>query len=509
MTRVRLGELLLSRGVCTREHLSAAWEQKVLYGDRLGTNLLAIGAISEADLAIALGVQQGVHAGHGGVLQVDSAAVAMVPKTIAQKRKVVPHHVADRTLFLAMRDPDDLRAIDEVRFATRLKVQPIVVCEARLWQLLADHYGVSLTMRPNPLDRRGPRMSSSSGPSASPSVSGDDLVSEEEFHALYARLAATPLHVDGLHDEADPAAPSSSPPPAMADAPSWQQATKPQRLPLVAGMMSDPHSAESAPLPPPATTSPPPPPPPTTTMSSSPPPPAPAPMAMAAPVPSDTLADDWQRSLEATNPLRALPNASGLEEIELVEVVDFDQDTMPPDGPNPFDFGTPNTSQIVAMPDLSPLSFDAAVELLRHASDREDISRIVLRAARHRFARACLLTVYPQAYVGFMGVGDGFEDVAGVAVEKSAPSVFQLVEKSRAHYLGPLQRFVAHGAWVKATGKRIPRTIVVLPILVREKVVSLLVCDNGHDAHVDGDVGELLILSQHIAGSYEALIRQG
>jgi hypothetical protein len=161
------------------------------------------------------------------------------------------------------------------------------------------------------------------------------------------------------------------------------------------------------------------------------------------------------------------------------------------------------------MPDLSPLSFDAAVELLRHASDREDISRIVLRAARHRFARACLLTVYPQAYVGFMGVGDGFEDVAGVAVEKSAPSVFQLVEKSRAHYLGPLQRFVAHGAWVKATGKRIPRTIVVLPILVREKVVSLLVCDNGHDAHVDGDVGELLILSQHIAGSYEALIRQG
>jgi hypothetical protein len=269
------------------------------------------------------------------------------------------------------------------------------------------------------------------------------------------------------------------------------------RLPIVAGMI-EPSAQLSTPAAPLPTTDAPPSPQSTTTTA----PPS-------APIATLTLSDDWQRSLEATNPLRALPNPSGLLEIELVEVVEPDQDTIPPDGPNPFDFGTANSSQIFPTVDLSPLSFDAAVSLLRQASDRDAIARIVLRAARRSFARACLLTVYPHAYVGFMGAGEGFDDVAGVAIGKDDPSVFQLVERSRAHYLGPLQRFPAHGTWVKSTGKRIPRTLVVLPILVREKVVSLLVADNGHDAHVDGDVGELLILAQHIAGSFEALIRQG
>src|SRR5690349_15522011 len=116
MPHVRLGELLLTSGVCSREALLEAWETKVLYGDRLGTNLLALGHIDEMTLSRALGQQLGVHAGHGKVIHVDKDALKLIPKSVAEKRFVVPHHVADRALFLLMRDPHDATAVDEAQF---------------------------------------------------------------------------------------------------------------------------------------------------------------------------------------------------------------------------------------------------------------------------------------------------------------------------------------------------------------------------------------------------------
>jgi hypothetical protein len=160
-------------------------------------------------------------------------------------------------------------------------------------------------------------------------------------------------------------------------------------------------------------------------------------------------------------------------------------------------------------PDRTPLSFGDAVDLLKDATSRDDIANIVLRAAHKSFARAALLTVYPQAFVGWQGVGEGFDTIESVVVPRDVQSVFQLVADTRAHYLGPLQRFPAHGAWVKATGRRLPRSLLVVPVLVRGRAVNLLVADNGHEQHASVDVGELLILAQQIAASYEGLINKG
>jgi len=501
MARVRIGELLMSRGACTREALSAAWEHQVIYGDRLGTNLLAIGAVDEATLAGALGVQHGVHAGHGEVLHPDPAAVALIPRDVCIKRRVLGHHVVDGVLYLLMRDPDNLRAIDEVRFVTHLRVQPVGVCEARLWKLLAAHCGDRPPMRPNPLDGLARPLTTTTTQAKSAASSFGDLVSEEDFQAMYARLAATPLSVDDL-DQAPPAAAAP-----VLELPEWQAVqTRPMRLPVLAGQLE-----ATSPLAPPMPSAP------ASPTAAPPPPPSlspfdQAPAALAAPVASLAQVEEWQKSLEKTNPLRALPKSVALldqlDEIELVEVAD-EPETLPPERALAFAEGGTNTSQVLAMPDMSPLSFDAAVQHLASVSDRDEIARIVLRAARARYARAALLIAYPHAFVGWQGTGEGFEDIANISIPQDAQSVFSLVATSRAHYLGPLQRFAAHGAWVKATGRRIPRSLVVMPILVRGRVASLLVADNGHDQHVTGDIGELLILAQHIAGSYEKLIRKG
>ncbi|HEY4221676.1 MAG TPA: hypothetical protein VGO62_10040, partial [Myxococcota bacterium] len=96
--RARLGELLLAKGICTRDELREAWEQKILFGDRLGTNLLALGTIDEHALASALGQQLGVHSGYGAVIAPSKNAIRLIPKQVAVRRYVVPHHVVDKQL---------------------------------------------------------------------------------------------------------------------------------------------------------------------------------------------------------------------------------------------------------------------------------------------------------------------------------------------------------------------------------------------------------------------------
>ncbi len=494
MSRVRLGELLLARGLCTREQLAQALEQQVVYGDRLGTNLMALGVVDEEALAGALGTQHGVHAGYGSVLHVDPDAVATVSKALAIKHALVPHHIADRTLYLLMQDPNDLQAVDDVRFATRLKVQPVVVCEARLWRLLLEHYGHKSSLRPNPVDVVKRAVFAAAEPTAPVAV--EDLVSEEEFHQLYAKvaLARSDAAADEAPDASEPIADLEPEPDPEADlfgdnaddadgVPDWTDTTQPDRMRLIPGraLSADQGDVDDE-------------------------------AAVPAIEAESTAGVDWVRGLEDTNPMPALPKGlpEAPGEVQLVEVAS-EPESLPPGDPTPAEVlsAPPATTNPAPATVLSPLSFEEAAELLTGASSRDDIARVVLRAARAQFARACLITVYHHAFVGWQGVGDGFDSatLVDVSLARELPSVFALVADSRAYYLGPLQPFTANGVWVKATGKKIPKSVAVLPILVRGRVVNLLVVDNGHDQHVGSDVGGLLILAQRIAGTYEQLLQ--
>lgn len=468
--RLRLGELLLSRGICSRARLLDAWEQRVVFGDRLGTNLLAVGAIDERTLAQALGHQLGVHSGHGKVLKVDGAAVKLVPKGIAERRFVVPHHVQHKKLYLLMRDPHDAFAIDDVRFATGLGVIPILVCEARMWQLLEKHYGLRPSLRPIPLDGVMVRPRTAGDEQTTPAKDSPELTSEEDFQALYAGLHDGSVPVSTMPEVRTEAPAPASPPPTASPVPELRAGrgtTVPARPAALAKGSDDDFLA-----------------------------------------PPKTGAEegDWRDVIENTNPMLALPRPPAKDDdaFPLVDLVEADV-TQPAARRQPtLDFHI----DVGDLVDDSPLSFAEASKLLSTAADRTAIARVVLRAARSRFARACLLSVYPDRLVGWMGIGEGFETdrLQGVVLDRSARSVFTLVTDSRSYYLGPLTKLPAHGGWVKATGRKIPKSLAVFPILVRGRPVNLLVVDEGHDRHVSSDVGEVLILAQQIAGTYETLI---
>ncbi|WP_243316723.1 hypothetical protein [Geothrix paludis] len=137
----RLGELLVESGLITPAQLqSAITHQKIARG-RLGSNLVALGYISEEVLMDFLSQQ-------AGVPQMDVRNLAVPPEVL----KLVPHRLADqftvlpvatrepKSLVLAMSDPSDLNAMDSARFASGLHIQPVVASHSALRKAIGELY---------------------------------------------------------------------------------------------------------------------------------------------------------------------------------------------------------------------------------------------------------------------------------------------------------------------------------------------------------------------------------
>jgi len=161
-------------------------------------------------------------------------------------------------------------------------------------------------------------------------------------------------------------------------------------------------------------------------------------------------------------------------------------------------------------PDISPLTFQQAKELLNGVQDRNAIARVVLRYALTPFKRAVLLTVQKDLAIGWDALGDGVDQSMAehVILPLQQPSIFHLARDSRAHFMGPVPRQAVNFLFLKLIGGKVPRSAFVIPVVVRGKVVNLLYCDNGGGQESTTDVGELLILAQHINRSYEALLKK-
>lgn len=157
-----------------------------------------------------------------------------------------------------------------------------------------------------------------------------------------------------------------------------------------------------------------------------------------------------------------------------------------------------------------PLTFLEAQKQLQVSTDREDIARTVLQFARSKFRRALILNVQGELVTGWRGLGQGVSGkaVRRIGVTLREPNTFKLVRDLKSHFIGPMKRTPGMAVFYKMLGGGYPQTAVILPLLVREKLVHLLYVDHGPDQLTPPDVGELLILSQSVTRSYEALIRE-
>jgi len=138
---LRLGDLLISAGLITEEQLQEGLRLQKGTGKRLGTVLQENGFITESELIEALQMQLGIEFIDLSKVNIPTELVQMVPKNIAKQYQVVPVRLNRDELYIAMSDPLNFYAIEEVRKAARRKVVPMVAMSSAVERAIQVLYG--------------------------------------------------------------------------------------------------------------------------------------------------------------------------------------------------------------------------------------------------------------------------------------------------------------------------------------------------------------------------------
>jgi hypothetical protein len=480
----KLGEILVQSGACTRDAVADALKNQVIFGGRLGTNLLDVGAVGEADLARALSRRHGLPTLHGD-LKLDPAAVAQLKPELADRYDVLPYVLQDRKLAILVCDPNDFTMLDEVAFVTGKQIHPIVVPEARIWALLRDTYGIDRQLRGIEVDfAHDIHAKPAPVKKAHKDTAGIDLMDEGEFDQLYGKVTSAgrdrPSPQPPAAAAPQPPAVTAPPPPPVAappanpPAPPMARGTPPSLPPSAPGAF-DPWRNKPQPMPPVE-------------------PPEEIILELTEEIPAEMLPPP------AITPIPQFPGEIAAEVAAVLRA-----------GPGhvaPAHF-RPTHMKLQAVGEPAPIGFDEALSLLAGVGDRHAIARTVLRYARSKFKRAVLFTVQRGEARGWAGLGEKLtpQTVARMRVPLDAPGVVAMVVGARAHFLGPLPKTESNVRLLKNLGGGVPSNAFLVPILALGRVVNVIYADNGKGGQVDsGDLGELLILASKIAQSYDVLL---
>jgi type IV pilus assembly protein PilB len=137
---VRLGDMLVKASLITREQLNQALQQQQTAGGRIGTNLVKLGLISEDDITSFLSRQYGVPSINLSHFEIDGTVIKLIPSEIAQKHQVIPINRTGNVLTVAMADPSNIFAIDDIKFMTGFKVEPVVAAETSIKNSINKYY---------------------------------------------------------------------------------------------------------------------------------------------------------------------------------------------------------------------------------------------------------------------------------------------------------------------------------------------------------------------------------
>lgn len=139
----RLGELLLRENLITPEQLEKAISEQKKNGGRLGYNLTKLGYLTEKDLTLFLSKQYGIPTIDLKQQEVDSEVVKLIPEDVARKYQILPVSRTGATLVVAMTDPSNIFAIDDIKFLTGYNVEPLVASDAAIKEAIEEYYDVT------------------------------------------------------------------------------------------------------------------------------------------------------------------------------------------------------------------------------------------------------------------------------------------------------------------------------------------------------------------------------
>ncbi|HYG62577.1 MAG TPA: type IV-A pilus assembly ATPase PilB [Thermoanaerobaculia bacterium] len=137
----KLGDLLVKSGKINQAQLTEALALQKDQGGRLGTNLVKLGHLNERQLVEALSQQFKVPSVDLNGMEIDEGVVKIIPADIARKYTIFPVTKAGATVTVAMIDPTNVFAMDDVKFMTGYKVEPVVASETAIRAAIDRYYG--------------------------------------------------------------------------------------------------------------------------------------------------------------------------------------------------------------------------------------------------------------------------------------------------------------------------------------------------------------------------------
>ena len=139
----RLGDLLVKEKVITPEQLSQASKVQKETNCRLGSALVKLGFLSDEDVTNFLSRQYGVPAINLSYFEIDPAVVKLIPFETAKRYQILPLSRVGASLTIAMVDPTNVFAMDDIKFMTGFNIEPVVASESSINEGIEKAYGTN------------------------------------------------------------------------------------------------------------------------------------------------------------------------------------------------------------------------------------------------------------------------------------------------------------------------------------------------------------------------------
>ncbi len=137
----KLGEILLKENLISAEQLKQAIEHQKANGGRLGNSLVKLGFLNDDEVTAVLSRQYGVPSINLSYFEVDQSVIKLIPMETAMKYQILPLSRVGSSLTVAMVDPTNVFAMDDIKFMTGFNIEPVVASETAIMEAIKKHYG--------------------------------------------------------------------------------------------------------------------------------------------------------------------------------------------------------------------------------------------------------------------------------------------------------------------------------------------------------------------------------
>jgi type IV pilus assembly protein PilB len=137
---VRIGELLLKEKRITPEQLEEVLTYQKTHGGKLGHNLVKLGFVKDEDITALLSKQYGVPSINLTQFEIDPGVIKLIPGETCHKYQIIPLSRSGATLTIAITDPTNVFAMDDIKFMTGYNVEPVVASDGAVTDALEKYY---------------------------------------------------------------------------------------------------------------------------------------------------------------------------------------------------------------------------------------------------------------------------------------------------------------------------------------------------------------------------------